>query len=271
MKSALLVLLLAAQHALAAKWVIDRACGDDDYDAKFATIKGNFEEISQIPENVYPTVYLQENGWRFFGMKDPNNISHVGRLECPAAEEVPRGSAVCAYRDPNDNNLVNGEAVTARWETRIDKSKGYVDGNVREARRAASIDVCKFMRDMWNPKGWLALDAEFVEKTRLPSEEKAIIDAWKVAFPGKPFVHFEALVTMEHTILHELFHTKHGGRKLDKGRGNIDCYGFSCVAKIHEAKNADSLAYLGMMLQLLDWGFMVNDQGVVIKTGIIEE
>lgn len=140
--------------------------------------------------------------------------------------------------DPNDDNVVNGEAVTARWETRIDKSKGYVEGNVREARRSASIDVCKFMRNIWNPKGWPIIDAAFVEKTRLPDEEKVIIDAWKVAFPGKPYVHLEALVTMEHTILHELFHTKHGGRKLDKGRGNIDCYGFSCVAKIHEAENA---------------------------------
>ncbi|KAF6814818.1 hypothetical protein CSOJ01_03829 [Colletotrichum sojae] len=183
----------------------------------------DLDEFGLAADALYTSLSSSEHwtGGYLFGRNDglwqdiaTGDASLTRDLSVQQQKKCHAGQPFVLNDDPNDNELVNGEAVTARWETRIDKRKGYVDGNVREARRAASIDVWKFMHDMWNPKGWPALDAEFVEKTRLPSEEKAIIDAWKVAFPGEPFVHFEALITMEHIILHELFHTKHGGRNI---------------------------------------------------------
>ncbi|CAI4213832.1 unnamed protein product [Parascedosporium putredinis] len=169
---------------------------------------------------------------------------------------------------PPDGLDMDAEAVTRRYENKIDPNRPATSDNLRSGGRAASIDVFKTWRDQWSAKGWPILTREFVEKARLPEELSKIEEEWKKQ-TDKEFRQVEALMMPEHVMLHELFHTKHGGRKQDKGTlDHPDCYGFSCVTAIKQTQNADSMAYLGLLLQLLDWGYMVNADGVIIKHAV---
>lgn len=72
-------------------------------------------------------------------------------------------------------------------------------------------------------------------------------------------------ILLTHPSSFQLTHTALVGRALDVNDDPAGCYGWECVGKLKNVNNSDSIAILGICMELFKRGAWVNDVGEVLK------
>ncbi|KAF9877523.1 hypothetical protein CkaCkLH20_05223 [Colletotrichum karsti] len=107
-------------------------------------------------------------------------------------------------------------------------------------------------------KGWKRFSEERVLKAMRPELAKKVDDALEnisntftrvFGMSYEFHSNVDILQTPEVIMLHELMHTHPGGNAVDQPKDK--CYLWQNILRIRNEKNADSLAYLGLVIQLI--------------------
>ncbi|KAF2271293.1 uncharacterized protein EI97DRAFT_471312 [Westerdykella ornata] len=175
------------------------------------------------------------------------------------------------YKTDYDLNNVNEKKPTALTTPSdlFDKKKYNQDGKppdmspymVAQPKVADTIDICPWLLHRSAGRGWPRIDKDQITKTQQPGFKDGLSD---IALP------VDGLVDTGYTLLHELTHTKQGGRTIDtlpadRPAGAESCYGWKCVQLIKDPKNADNIAKAGMALHLWTMGYHVDKDGNVLN------
>ncbi|OCK78678.1 hypothetical protein K432DRAFT_444447 [Lepidopterella palustris CBS 459.81] len=116
---------------------------------------------------------------------------------------------------------------------------------------ACTVDVCTWFTKMASDGEWEKIDAERIKLVIFMQDEGFLKE-------GKSGI--DTLKNIGSTMLHELTHTIQGGRSEDIGS---DCYGWKCVMNLHNPRNADTLAILGVALKVWSLGYYVDFYGTI--------
>ncbi|KAJ8132581.1 hypothetical protein O1611_g1036 [Lasiodiplodia mahajangana] len=121
---------------------------------------------------------------------------------------------------------------------------------------ACSMDICTWFTTRAALDGWPIINADRVDKCKTDEFKAGLKDETPA----------DGLKTIGSTMLHELTHTNQGGKLIDVPEDQRpddvkSCYGWLCIGGLKNERNADSIAMLGIAMQVWSLGHYIEEDG----------
>ncbi|KAH6977412.1 hypothetical protein BKA56DRAFT_68949 [Ilyonectria sp. MPI-CAGE-AT-0026] len=252
---------------------------DEDYQQKFDKITAIYAKITNFAAT--PTNFgIQSTDW-----KDRRTWDDV-QIYCDSSRfsETP-SSIIMLNAAWNDRKVASGafkllENMCYKSGLKYGDGQGKTKMSTQSSRFRRylgnpdipapdfpyTIDVCPWFVRQWQDKEFIRLNKKLIDevgdvefRTWMDEHNKELLAKDDVRL----FSMIDGLKTMGSTMLHELAHTHLGGvgDTVDEPEGY--CYDWICVLEVKSAKNADTIAMLGIALELWSMKFMVDEQGLI--------